>query len=1108
MSCVAHLLPSLPPGRPRARGKTGCSLRMLLFVLIAIGLGLASSPGRAQDDRQFDITLPRGTLSEALKSIAQQTGEDILFTTDSVAGISARPLTGRMSAFRAVQLLISGTPLEVVPGGTRSLVVRVKPAGSPVRPLPAPEPSGITGPFSAVEHVTVTGTSIRDTGLVGSRLEIIDRSLIEATASVTPAQMLKLAPTVTVFGGSGIGQLPGTSYYAPTIHSLGASASNSTLVLIDGHRLPVGGNQHVLPDPNIVPAIAVERIEILADGSSSVYGSDAVGGVINIITRKRFEGFEGNLQTGFGANYDTRLVNLLYGHVWSSGWLTGAYGYSRTANPSVDYQNRPYTVPDKTALAIQNGLLPSGTATSSVTNSATFYCDPATIQMDGASGLYTSATATVAVANIPQNSPCPYGANIPGSYTGTGAEMRHTALVKFAQNFGSQLIVSGDFNYAYRDTYTHVAAPILQAKAFATGPQANPFYQTPPGYTGNATSQIIRWDATQLLGYGLNDNHSEDWYIVLNEDYELTPRLRLTARQMVANDQSVVITNANTLDLSAAALALNGTTNTAGDTTVPNRPGSSFVFLNLPLSAANALDVWNPAGTNRTSAAVRDAITDNPQVYRGSYQLRDFYFGADGDVLELPSGPLRLALGTEYMSIGQKSGINAPNNFGPAGRSVAMTYYSLDRSVLSVFAEADVPLIGPGTSMPLARQVMLNISGRYDDYSDVGATTNPKIALDWEAGAGVKLRANWSTSFVAPSQRSVGDPARDGLNVLSRVTPFSPSATISTALFPNIIGAPGCTAGSATCQIDSKIPGVYWYTGNPSIRPEQGRAWNLGLDLTPELVPGLSLSVTYFNNHFKGGVTSPQISSVLTNASQNYRLTFCNPGAPCTQAQISNFIRNVPIVQSLPATVYYLFDQRQANALNLEVRGLDISGSYTYASERAGRFTAALVATDFLAFDESLGGGPQFSVLNTSGYNTTFPSIGLQARLSLQWALDEFSAALVSRYIGSYRNWSSGTINPVIVSGAGVPAGGGDPVKANITFDTHFAYELDGLDERLGAHQIYVDVSNILGNDPPFYNTSPVGNTNNASNSATTGFDAYGASNLGRVISIGFRVRY
>ena len=202
-----------------------------------------------------------------------------------MAGIRSRPLSGRMSVRAAVQILVSGTGLEVVPSGSRSLVVR-KAALAPAPVEKASIPEAVEPIAEPVEHVTITGTSIRDSGLIGARLEVIDRNLIEDTASITPAQMLKLAPSVTAFGGSGVGQLPGTSYYAPTIHSLGASAGNSTLVLIDGHRLPVGGNQHVLPDPNIVPAIAVERIEILADGSSSVYGSDAVGGVINIITRK------------------------------------------------------------------------------------------------------------------------------------------------------------------------------------------------------------------------------------------------------------------------------------------------------------------------------------------------------------------------------------------------------------------------------------------------------------------------------------------------------------------------------------------------------------------------------------------------------------------------------------------------------------------------------------------------------------------------------------------------------------------------------------------------------------------------------------------------------
>jgi iron complex outermembrane receptor protein len=91
---------------------------------------------------------------------------------------------------------------------------------------------------------------------------------------------------------------PAPPIYAPTIHSLGSSSSNSTLVLIDGHRISPGSQQQTLTDPNIVPPIAIERVEVLAEGASSVYGSDAVAGVVNFITRRNYKGFEVTGQVG------------------------------------------------------------------------------------------------------------------------------------------------------------------------------------------------------------------------------------------------------------------------------------------------------------------------------------------------------------------------------------------------------------------------------------------------------------------------------------------------------------------------------------------------------------------------------------------------------------------------------------------------------------------------------------------------------------------------------------------------------------------------------------------------------------------------------------------
>src|SRR5262249_48767790 len=144
----------------------------------------------------------------------------------------------------------------------------------------------------------------------------------------------------------------------------------------------------------------------------------------------------------------------------------------------------------------------------------------------------------------------------------------------------------------------------LQATAFQTGAQANPFYTNPPGYTGTATSETIRWDADALLGPGaihkdtsigfnshsaLNWNISEKWHAELMGVYGW-------------NYSST--SDFGALCSACALLALNGTAQSGGSTTSSVISGTNTVVLNLPLTPANALDVWNPAATNRTSKAV------------------------------------------------------------------------------------------------------------------------------------------------------------------------------------------------------------------------------------------------------------------------------------------------------------------------------------------------------------------------------------------------------------------------------------------------------------------------------------------------------------------------
>lgn len=931
----------------------------------------------------------------------------------------------------------------------------------------------------------VTGTSIRGIAPVGSNLVTVGREQIESTGAVSVQQILKTVPALTGMGGSGQGTAPGVSYYAPTIHSLGSSASNSTLVLIDGHRIPLGATiAHPLPDPGILPNIALERVEVLAEGSSATYGADAVAGVVNFITRKRYDGVMVNAQVGTGADYSTRTFGALWGTTWDTGSVMAAYGYSYASSVPYNYKKNPFLYPDRTELAAKNGMPPGNT------NNLRFLCDPATIQPNGSGNIYTSATSGVSVPNNRASGFCDIqsGDFIP-------SELRNNFLFSVSQEFGERLSARADFVYSDRKTETRSGRGTLNASAFQTGPQANPFFVQPAGYTGGANRQVIQWNADELLGPGgaLNTNSAETWYQTINLEYRLTDRIRLTFLSNIGNDTGLN-TNEGRLCGSCATLALNGTTSSGGNMTTPSIPGTQEVVTNLPLTTANALDVWNPAATNRTSAAVLAMLTDSYAMTLTKTKSRQFRLGADGDVFDVPAGAVKMAVGVEAQYIDIDTTSVNPANYGPAIRASTSAYYPWERSLRSVYGELVIPLVSPDMELPLINKLDLSLAARHDRYSDFGNTTNPKFSIDWVVFDGFKLRANWSTAFTAPSPRSIGDPNKDGLNSISSASLATDSATVRVADFPNIVGVPGCPPGSVTCNINSTVPGINRYTGNPNVEPATGKTWSVGFDYRSNVIEGLNASVTYFNNEIEGGITSPVLANILTTGSLHDKLTFCPTG--CTQEQIAAFIGPARISNVLAPVTYYLYDRRQGNFLNLYLSGLDFSVDYRLRTENSGTFRASVSGTKFLKYDQSFAGGPKFSVLNTTGFNVTYPSIALQARFGLGWEGAGINASLFMNYVNAYRDWSATSLVPLTTDPiTQSPTGGGARVKASRTFDANVSYALSGTGiELLQDSQVYLDVRNLFDKDPNFVNGA--------------GYDPYSGNPLGRVISVGVRAKF
>ncbi len=1092
-------------------------MRFLAGVaILAISAGVAFA-------QPLEIALPEQSLAESLTQLSQRIGENILFQPSMMAGIRAPALKGRMTPQEAIQKLIQGTGFQAQSDGRGGVVI----ARESVRKSPADQnapaaQAGISSgpaldatPFVSkeVEMVVVTGTMIRGAAPTGSNLMTVTQAEIANIGATSLTEMAAAIPSLENFGSAGRATAnaadgkPGQALY---IHGLGANGSSSTLVLVDGHRMPASGLSNFLVDPNNIPENMVERVEVLAEGASSVYGSDAVAGVVNFITRQHFDGVQLNIQENIADSTNSWRASALAGKSWSGGSAVLSFTYSHekmlrnTARPWTD----PLVQPARAAAA---GL--SGTG---VTNFGNFNCDPATVQPGGVGNVHLSPTAASAVANIAANQNCStwaYGALLPLS-------KRLNTMIRVNQTLSDKLTFTADLTYSSNNSTQPQSSGTLTATAFATGVQANPFYVNPPGVT--ATRQQIRYNFDQLLGPGAQIYGSDAFFMGHAElTYEISDTWSVTFLAMGGQDRFAV-KDSGLVSQPAALLALNGTTQASGVTTtnaIPGYtavtaagtttnntsvPGFNAVVLNLPLTTANALDVWNPAATNRTSARTIAGLTNAVDFRRAINSLVQFRAAAQGPIFALPAGQVKVAVGIEALTNNINTQRATPSSTAPTLYAGLITSASLHRTDLSEYVEVQIPVVAPHMDIPLVAGLNVSASVRHDHYSDFGGTTNPKLSLDWRMNDELKLRGNISTSFVAPPQSYMYDPyggaaSRSSLATIGTAT--VPIPNLPVALYPSLtqMGIAGCTASSASCPISS-LQGLTLSTGDSKDTAAEGRGWTAGFDYTPSrFLRGLSLSVTYWVSTYLHGTTggTNAVPAIINNpASADQMQLF--PGC-ATPAQIAAIAGGATVTSAYPSCVQYVWQAITSNYLNYWVRGIDANAHYTYDLGDWGVLSADENLAQILKFDEGYcrhctpTKAQLYNALNLQGVNSSFMIMALQSRAHIGWQRSGF-------HLDGYVNWTNGYRNgmsPVnaIVSVNRLFDTGGDHVPANVTFDLHASYNF--ATAWAGSTQdsvLSLTVRNLADTLPPYYNS-------------VNGYDLLQASPVGRKFVIGLQTK-
>jgi iron complex outermembrane receptor protein len=1043
------------------------------------------------------------------------------------------------------------------------------------------------------EQVTVTGTSIRGQVPVGANLIQVDRQSIESSGAQTTAQLLSTIPQLNNFGSAAQGgqnSSDGTGTQAPTIHSLGNSASNQTLILIDGHRLPLTGLAHNLVDPSIIPTAALASVEILPDGASAIYGSDAVAGVLNFHLRKDYSGWETSVQAGVAADYGTFNASQLFGHSWDTGGVVAAYNYSSRSNMMTlvrDYITTrqdlrlgaasPSDFPNVTAAPPAN--LPAGQPfLSRGGNFQNFTSCPVAVIATASQASnnafvypYTAANSVPRQGNGVLNQQPNYGICDTARFaTQLPSEVRNAGIVGFHQQLDDRTQLTVDLVYSSRLGSSRAArggvSNVVVFNPLGTGGpafgsnQKNPFYVGVPGAASNANSEFVSLDLTDLLaplgGTNTTKTGQQTVMATVNVDYDLGNDWFLTFGGTVGQDNSFA-RRQGALNSAEAILALNGTTKTAGTAVTSTGTSalvdpfglSTIVNVTRALTTANALDVWNPAATNRTSQAVLRSLIDSARTQTGIQGMQNFSFKVDGTVLELPAGKIKTAIGGEYIHYTHDVYTTDNNGTGPASTSSSTFFLrNIHRTVYAAFAEFVVPVVSPDMGIPLIQKLEFDFAGRYDNYSDFGDTVNPKISFGWDIIDGLRASASMSSSFTAPALSSVGGPGtgttaessvdaytnaggQPNLGLGSGVIPFNTTAPfnggagiagtwVSTAascaaagsrpvdITGAVVAAPYTTA--VACSVNAAANASTGLSlgsgGSPLNKPQIGQSYsaNLVFDFGKfwDALDGLNFHLTYYEAKIVGAVTSIGVqANIPSRTTYGPIASASNPtgGWADSDPVVQNLISLAPLSVPVPSRIWIIFDGRQTNAYTLWQNGLDFSLDYRMSTDDYGDFTFSVAGNQILRFTQQAGPGAAVLEIKNGQNNGRFTGIESTGRASIGWRLDPFNAGISFNYQHSYNqplttfpnnftaySYEFSTSHGLVPGNNGIYR-----VPTLFTIDVNASYDLP--DEWLSGTSVNLNINNILDTDPPFFNNSS---------------GSQGGSAIGRMVTVGVRKKW
>jgi len=937
---------------------------------------------------------------------------------------------------------------------------------------PVPAATGDNSP-QVLQKFVVTGSNI-PTASEALAVPVVSIDIGDIQNSGVETDTLdilrKMIPSISGIGAENATIGTATNYGGAELFIHGLPA----LVLVNGQRVSTSSAEAVgsdsFVDLNLIPPAAIQSIDVLEDGASAIYGSDALGGVINIILKKNYNGWDVRTHWGESPNsghYNERTFSLVGGVSDGKNSITISAEYSQ--NPYILFSQRPDTSNYGASVNIPGvvdiyNTVPGGVGGNPVPAGGgggdEFYILAPGINAPPGGGTYTMAQLVamgiyidVGNAEDPVNGPGVYQKvysllNLAAHQTLSESLKRESGTVNFEHKFNEILTASGTLLYSRTITESTLnAQPLAPQIDSATDPwlDANLDFGVSPPPAG---SQFF-YNTAPTNPFSLNYLEEGETYSTdtngngpFPSGNDVTPHNRLINYPRIYQNTSTQINAVGQLD---GKIGSDYSWTASIDYSRGELLYENYNVINAAVFQTELNDgTLNPFAISQAPGVLPGNLLGTAFV-DGINDLTTGEFIFRGSPFDLPAGKLNFAIGASYSR--EVIAALADQNSETNGWIDAPSIEPIDqqRKWVSYFGEVEIPIIGENFTVPGIHLVNLDAAYRNDDYYGVGDSKTPKISLKYEPfGDDFAIRATAGKSFLAPPLYDLYGPTNTGSSQSITYTPYQQSVPYTNVQF-------NAQGGS-----------------NPNLQPATGTDWTVGFVMDPKLVKGLDISFDYFDSvtHNFFGVLAEQtiIQSVedLGPASPyNSLIRFgsINGPSPTAPGQISNHAAH---------SIYILDNEINVGAT--AVKGWDATVGYNFPAFAFGKFDLKSQITFYNSYlFQALPSENYYQYAGTATVNEeTIPRY--RTYTTLDWKFRGWEIVTNNTFIPSVMDLGTGGSN-----GSGQPGVSTAPAHVGSYIQEDFAASYSfGRRGWLRGLTITAGVDNAFNrNIPPAYDAFP-----------------------------------